>query len=507
MFLDKTTRLEPTRPPSFSSVSLRFRSSAANNSTLNTTITEGLTNASSSASSTNTDSSSIHSTQSRAILTYSATRTERPVGPLPGGPPSTTGFEITSSRVMRPFATPTPIPQINFVFTQIPPVVHAEACIASIVRWMYNGPSGALITLTVVFRSSDTISQIVATDIDATAGLFMWQDVGLSPGPYTMEALGSAISASSDPFIVVGGKDPSCGELGNPSFGPLPVESPALATTSAPSTRVMSSAPAFSDIQSSSTTPKWPPSTTAAFPTEAGLIAGSIVGGTSLLIMIILVCICLRAFVWRRVHTSLPPSVRHGQYPAARWFGLSSSDIIMQTDSVDETSSPASVEASGPVLPRLEPNRHQPFTSFGEQISQSAPPRPQRDSLSMNAIARANSITRGRDSPTSPASPYRTRKPVPPLNLLPKTANGATPFTQDAWTPDGDSPGPNSAVPSSATSRMYRIRDSGASTQTRGGESGRARTSSVIDPGHFGAVKTMHRVIPGVPPIPPRKVD
>ncbi|KAI0674645.1 hypothetical protein C8Q78DRAFT_1076255 [Trametes maxima] len=504
MPLDKTAQLEPTLPL-FPTDTPRIPFPVAGSSTHDTKTTEGSTNASISASSTNTTPPSIHSTQSGAIFTSARSQTEEPVGSSTGSRPSTSSSQATSLRVTPP-AIPTPTPRISLTFTQIlPSVIYTKACTSTIVGWAYNGPqTGALITLAAFVPGTDTIAHVVATDVDAATELFVWRDVDLLPGSYVMKASGSTISASSDLFTVAGGEDPSCGEPGYSSLRSSRVASPELATTSTtstPSISSLSSAPAFSMTQSSAAA-GWPQPTTTPLPAKAGLIAGSVVGCMFLLVMSILAYVCLRASVWRRVRTSLPPSRGHGGYPTARWFGLSSTDITMQAGSVDEKSPLASTEVPRPALPQLQPNRLRLSTSFEEQVSAGVAPCPQRDSLSMNAIARANSITRGRDSPTSPASPYRRRKPVPLLTLPPKTTMGPAPVTQDAQTPDGDSPGPNSAVPSSATSRMYRVRDSGTSTQTRGGESGRTRASSMIDPGQFGAMKTMHSVIPDVPPMP-----
>ncbi|OJT08288.1 hypothetical protein TRAPUB_827 [Trametes pubescens] len=235
---------------------------------------------------------------------------------------------------------------------------------------------------------------------------------------------------------------------------------------------------------------------------HAAVVTGGIIISVAILILAVVTFLYFRTALCRRSRNAISLPREKRPYQSAHWLGLSSSHSSLQPEEglappVRESIKPpprlSAIEMPRSALPRLEPNRRQPSMYIPSPVTTSTfQPSP------------GSSIAKRGDSPTSLASPYKTRKPVPRLDLV-EDMDGVS-AVQGFGSTGAPSPEITSPVPSSATSKMYRTRDSGMSLRTEAAsereEAWRARASSIIDPHQFGAMKTMHSVVPDVPPLP-----
>ncbi|CDO71148.1 hypothetical protein BN946_scf184845.g18 [Trametes cinnabarina] len=238
---------------------------------------------------------------------------------------------------------------------------------------------------------------------------------------------------------------------------------------------------------------------------RAGVIAGGVIAGIAALVALVVLGICVNAALVRQTRVQRPkPAVTR---QPETWLGLPAASDSPRADSVSIGStnektpfSPSEVPHEEPQLP-LQPNRRKPSVYA---IDTAALP-PARTKIQTHALTvpQVEAAEARGDSPTLPASPYATRKPVPSLSQpeAPSRSKSSGRSTLESGVYE---PSLASAVPSTATSRMYRTRDSGWSTESRFyRELGNARASSVIDPHLAGALKPMQNaLVPDVPPLP-----
>ncbi|KAI8971267.1 hypothetical protein BD414DRAFT_223340 [Trametes punicea] len=370
---------------------------------------------------------------------------------------------------------------------------------------------------------------VVALEINAEDERHEWL-VNVTTGWYLAAAVGPTIAAKSNSFFVATGANTSClavGSRNGVSSSNFPL------STMADSHREPTTSTVSGGASSSTGTGHG----------HAGVIAGCIVAGVVALITIVLLCLYFCSTLGQgEGRASL------GRRRSAKWFGLPPSDEASRTPSLSYTTEKAfldSNETQDAVLPRLEPNRRQ-SRAYAIDTSAVLPPQegtsttekafldsvdtqdavlprlqpnrraspvyaietstvlPLQERTQADAPARptVNPATTRGDSPTLPPNPHVKRKPV--SALLPSTlgADAGSPHESAESTKGYDS-SLHSAVPSTATSQMYHIRDSAFSVRTRSyTENEDARASSVVDPHMFGAMKPMQRVVPAVPPLP-----
>ncbi|KAH9849029.1 hypothetical protein C2E23DRAFT_936723 [Lenzites betulinus] len=385
----------------------------------------------------------------------------------------------TVSAVLDPEPT-----QIPFIFS---PIHDLENCIATNIEWTYTGPHTPVEfhIVAVVTEGTDGAVPTVMPEqslleVDATLQSLPWTPSNYTPGFYTLGAY------FVDYEITVYA----------PEFG-----------ISSNGTRIDCNAQPSSAPASST-------ATQSAGNTRAGIVAGGVIAVVALLITVTVVFLCVRRGTCprlRRPRPRRPPPSPPMPDKASTWSG--SENSLRAPPAPPHKLRLSAIEMPRAALPRLEPNRRQPSVQLS---SPATPLAPQPSPTSPKTYAH---------SPTKPPSAYSTRKPTPSLDLLEELSAGVG--GGGGMSPGGESFEVSSPIPSSATSKMYRGRDSGTSyhtqppsrmsyqtlamsrmsfgTQAPSEEAWRARASSVIDPHLFGAVKTMHAVVPDVPPLPPRK--
>ncbi|KAL1941853.1 hypothetical protein VTO73DRAFT_6853 [Trametes versicolor] len=396
-------------------------------------------------------------------------------------------------------ASAAPLDDASFIFSPFSPF---NTCASSTIRWTYSGPdeevSFFISTTSTPSMQPDTpdFELVPGGVVEAALGSFTWEPVDFEPGWYVLVATGEAFETQSVPFFIG-----AC----DTTQPVLPSSTPTLSWSSLlPSDITLPTTTSNTSLPTPSTPSQALSSSSQSQGNKhAAVVAGGIIIAVTVLILTIVTFVCFRTALCRRSRTaiSLPRDKR--PYPSARWLGLSSSHSSLQQphedpappvrESVKSPPRLSAIEMPRSALARLEPNRRQPSMYIPSPVATSTfQPSPQ------------SSIAKRGDSPTSLASPYKTRKPVPRLDLV-EDMDGASAVRGFAST-GAPSPEITSPVPSSATSKMYRTRDSGMSLRTEATsereEAWRARASSIIDPHQFGAMKTMHSVVPDVPPLP-----
>ncbi|KAI0360339.1 hypothetical protein OH77DRAFT_1433806 [Trametes cingulata] len=479
----RITRPPPPHEPSDSAAGSDSASLIVATSTERTRVSTPRPSSSSATTST-TAAPSTTITTSSSVFPVNSTLAARPPQPT-----------TTSTTLMVPSSTPLagsePPPEfpifgpISFSFAGIRSM---ESCTPSTITWSYTGPPDEDMSLLIAASSTpqlqikpDLSFMPLAAGIDATLEYFTWSSVDYPAG-----CAGGSCVANATPTATPSPKS---------SLLPLQV---ANTTSSLPPSPSASSA-------------AWSKSATATGNKRASVIAGGVVAGIAILGVAILAGICIRFGLRRRSRVTSSSRGRRA-YQHGTWMGLSSGDTNEESECsapMDERPSfPASTDMRASVISRLEPNRRRASTVFLETTSPEPPPPPQKDSLRLSTNRLSVPIVdikRG-DSPTLPVSPYRTRKPVPPLDPLDDAPPRKLPPTPSTESQSTGFPSLDSPVPSTATSAMYRMRDSGTSSRTRpygdGEECSMARASSLIDPGQFGAMKTMYSLVPDMPPLP-----
>ncbi|KAI0371400.1 hypothetical protein BV20DRAFT_1035375 [Pilatotrama ljubarskyi] len=454
---------------------------------------------------------------SRSHINLSASPNVWSLHPV-SSPPSLASESIRPPSISTNSSLPIAAPTLSdgprlFKFNE--PIESVEICTPKVITWTYSGPD-ADIALSIAATPElhvepDLPFMPLAAGIDAGQGVFAWESVKYPSGWYVLRASGSTVWAQSIPFPIYVGKDVSClKNYTSSTFSSTTSPVQSLVTgPNAANTRITTAAPSVAPSAPSAAKST---SGTVRGNKRASVIAGGVIAGIAILGVAILAGICIRHSLCRRSRRSSAPRTRR-TCRSGRWVGLSSSDINEESECgapMDEPPSlPASTEKRASVTSRLEPNRRRPSMLFPEMATLDPLPPPGRDTLrlSTNRLSVPIVETRRGDSPTLPVSPYRTRKPVPPLDPLDDAPRTKQPPTPSRGSQTTGFPSLNSPVSSSATSAMYRTRESAmSSTRTRpygdGEESSVARASSVIDPGQFGAMKTMYSLVPDVPPLP-----
>ncbi|KAI0777338.1 hypothetical protein BD413DRAFT_490408 [Trametes elegans] len=314
-----------------------------------------------------------------------------------------------------------------FTFADIP---STSTCAGAVISWNRTGGDLTFSLFLVPSSRPPTTLALVAYAIDTAVGSFDWHPVNVTPGVYQLNAIGTGFSVLSPAFVVSNGTDASC--LPSPS---------------------RNSSNPFTSL----TTASGPSSSHGISP---GAIIGAVLGGVAFVAVMLGLCIYLRlrrgavlGYCWR--------SCQHSESARApgRWSGLSSHvNITTQapsmslqderpaglTDAPDDGTRQAGIPLTA--LPRLQPNRRKPSVSASSALLEHREPRPvPSPAPSVHAPAPRASTLRLDDELPLPPTSF-----VAPVERL-RAMHGARPARR---------PSATSAVPSSATSQMYRVRDS-----------------------------------------------
>ncbi|KAL7283950.1 hypothetical protein ACG7TL_001222 [Trametes sanguinea] len=379
--------------------------------------------------------------------------------------------------------------------------IAATSCAETTIRWTYSGPEDKL----EIGLSDRSSSQAAAREgapmhtvaqVDANEQEWAWF-ANVTSGWYVMSlAIQVDIQVLSSPFFVQNSSDTSCLASSGGS---------SQVSTSPPTPSTLSTSLATSPV-SSAISPSTSGATTSSTSSRAGAVAGIVVAAIAALITVAALVVCVRAVLARRMRRARPATRRQPE----TWLGLPASSDTTRTDSVSIPSinekgllgSEKDTDATVPAP--LQPNRRKPSV-LAIDTAAAAPPQVKNEAPTLPVSGTEAREIRG-DSPTLPPSAYVTRKPVPPLPSY-ESVDTTKPSSRDPRKSKDYDPSLASAVPSTATSRMYRTRDSGWSTSAESRfyrELGNARASSVIDPHLVGALKPMQNsMIPDVPPLPP----
>ncbi|KAH9887309.1 hypothetical protein C8Q73DRAFT_260280 [Cubamyces lactineus] len=394
--------------------------------------------------------------------------------------------------VLTSTSTPSPSPTsaapasfFNFISTP-----NVPKCARGKVEWSHSG-ADTTISLQLTSSSGNGPHVPLGSNLNVNADSFSWY-ANYTSGMYVMTATGPGIDVTSLPFQIVKSE---------------PVISASTYTSSdTQNTQNTQNTRSTQSTQSGA-------STSAAAPTggaeqgHSSPMAGIIVGSVAAVIVIAIVGICVSA-LWRRRARNASVSRPSTRRRSANWIGLSYDDDDDFPDSsgsspMDEKSLEGSVRKPPVALSRLEPNRRKPSTHSFTPIPVTTPTSPLGMQPDVLIPTKTAMDAERADSPANRRNSYRTRKPVPQL-LPAEDEAGEMLSAGELESPKEDGRSPTSAVPSSATSRMYRGRDSGYSARSRlSMDKENARASSVIDPQLFGAcAKPMQSVVPAVPPLP-----
>ncbi|KAI9061618.1 hypothetical protein FKP32DRAFT_1678072 [Trametes sanguinea] len=380
----------------------------------------------------------------------------------------------------------------------------AASCAGTTIEWTYTGPES---TITIAISDPSPPQgdapvgspHRVLAQVDATKHEWPWF-VNITSAWYTMALLGGGVGAESAPFFVQNSTNTSCLSSGGGSGQSSGVSS--IASSSFTSLAASSTSSGISPNSTGTTT-----TTSSSQHTRAGVIAGAVVAGIAALIALVALAVCARTVLAQRARRSQPVGRRQPE----TWLGLPAGSGTQRTDSVSIASTnekvpltPSGDSNTAPPAP-LQPNRRKPSVlAIDTSALNPTPPQEHAEALALPVPPTERGDIR-EDSPTLPPSAYVTRKPVPPLPPYESLDHTKPSDVSSRKSKDYD-PSLASAVPSTATSRMYRTRDSGWSTGAESRfyrELGNARASSVIDPHLIGALKPMQNaMIPDVPPLP-----
>ncbi|OJT08290.1 hypothetical protein TRAPUB_829 [Trametes pubescens] len=348
-------------------------------------------------------------------------------------------------------ATPTGVDSgSNFIFVTMPSSM--DTCGSATVGWDYIGADyniTLLVSSTVMPDPGDVgstiLSLVIAQDVDAASDSFSWSPVKLPAGRYILRATGPNIAAESKIFTIVNGTDTSC-------LSGVPAHSPASPSkqmshvigTSGTTTQTSSFMP--SDTATSS------PSPSPTRRSHSGAIAGGILGGIGILAVVIVAAAYLR-----RRHARPPWTA--GERDREKASGARAQHGF------EEHSSPVKSQTSIAPLSgkraRLEPNRR---PSSGARSTLAAP-----QHLEVRDLAYVEGETPSHEPSTaSPTPPTADSKLEPEAD--PFGDNLSVPSRTHSYRTSGSTISGvgllGSPVPSSATSQMYRGRDSAGSVWT-----------------------------------------
>ncbi|KAI0824898.1 hypothetical protein BC628DRAFT_379825 [Trametes gibbosa] len=381
-------------------------------------------------------------------------------------------------------STPSLSPRL--VFTKIP---STSTCANITISWNYTGPDERLSLFVANGSTSapDALS-LVAYSLAATVQEYAWASVNITPGVYEILALGQNVSSLSPPFVVSADNTQTCATR---------------------SSDVIHSAGPHSSARG----------------THVGAIVGGVVGGLALLGAVVGV------YIYFNLRAKAPPGYRWKAFTSvgrrgrpALWSGLSSHVNVCAPSS----SPPISTTLIGAnekervrlsALPRLEPNRRRPSTSLAVMVVDNpASSADQAPAPPPSAFLRNKELPRPPSPPGASASASaRTSTTASPDRPCKSCVFDGADVASFVWLRRHSSAGASptrrpsgaSVVPSSATSQMYRVRDSmwtasPGSPEPLGRASPEARCWCC---GHCGGVrraKSVQRevVVPDVPRLP-----
>lgn len=347
-------------------------------------------------------------------------------------------------------ATPTGVSSDpNFTFGTMPYTM--DTCGSTTVGWDYIGADcnvTLLVSSTVLPNPGDVSSSIVGLvigqDVDAASNSFSWSPVNLTAGRYVLRATGPNIAAESTIFTIVNGTDTSC-LSGVPAHSPASTAKPVADGTGTNSTTTQTS------FIPSNTAPS-PPSLSFTRHSHPGTIAGGILGGIGVLIVAFVAVAYLRR---RRAR----PHWRAGERDREK-ASTARAPNDFEGLSCPPLASQASIAPLNKRPPLREPNRRPSSVA-------STPPAPQLSDVQLLAYV-------GRETPCHMPS---IASPTPPVAHS-ELGSEADPFgdglsvssrIRSYRTSGSNTSGVGllgSPAPSSATSQMYRGRDSTGSVWT-----------------------------------------
>ncbi|KAH9849030.1 hypothetical protein C2E23DRAFT_888632 [Lenzites betulinus] len=364
----------------------------------------------------------------------------------------------------------------TLVFTN---TLSTSTCANTTISWNYTGPDQQ-ISLFITNGSSPAPSalSLIAYSLSATVRKFAWSPVNVTSGVHAILAVGQNISFMSPSFNVSSSNTQTC-----------------LNSTFLPDTRLPND-----------TSPSGPQSSQTG--THIGAIIGGTIGGVALFAALVGLCI------YFNLRTKVVPGYRWRTFTSmgrrgrpALWSGLSSHVNIGAPSS--SPPNPTAVISGDEkervplsVLPRLEPNRRRPSTSLVAMLAEGP-----------LAVDPTHPL------PAAPPPAFLHNKELP----LPPTPQGTSPdrpckscifdaadLASFVWLRRHSSaasptrrPSGASVVPSSATSQMYRGRDS-MWTASPGSPEPRGRASPEVWCGHCGVrrARSVREVVPDVPRLP-----
>ncbi|OJT08291.1 hypothetical protein TRAPUB_830 [Trametes pubescens] len=379
----------------------------------------------------------------------------------------------------------------SLTFAEVPSM---STCGKAIILWTFEGSSQEL-SLFVANNSATPLFHLplIASSVLAPAGAYFWDPVNVTSGRYQILAIGTNIASISASFHVSSGPSSSClhTSLSSPTTGTY--------------TSAVSQQQATSD-QSSRT----------------GAIVGGIAGGVVFIVALIGICIYLAlrgkaapGYRWRSFTTA-----GRAARPA-HWSGLSSHvDLSGQNPPSPPVADPIptvpTVKDSTPLalLPRLEPNRRKPSVSLSALSTAAIPPPTESTQRTAPVVPAIPAILLDKELPHRPTSYAVAATPDRPRRSRTLDATDAASVIwlrrHSSMAPHTRRPSGASAVPSSATSQMYRVRDS-MWAASQGSPESRERASPDTWSVHRGTryhtrTTSMKEVAVDVPPLPSGEV-
>ncbi|KAH9887294.1 hypothetical protein C8Q73DRAFT_259499 [Cubamyces lactineus] len=325
----------------------------------------------------------------------------------------------------------------SFAFKTLPPMF---ICADATIPWSYAGPTQLFsLFIWAISASPPSSLSLVADSLDVTTGYYMWHPVNITPGTYRMTAIGRDFSGLSQPFLVQPGSNTPCLSATGSAASIFPRQEDALLLS-----------PRSSSPESISCT---------------GAIVGGSVGGLALgfallgsIIYFMLRSRAVPGYLWRRF-----PEPERGY----TWTDLSSHVNVSVQDQPPRREMVAQVgtkdSGAAMIVPRLEPNRRKPSVGGVElKVLPSATP------SNPPAVPVSPVVRLDRELPLPPTTYVAPVDRLHHSRLRRSRTFDAADRTSVAWhqrtTPTDvvpvRRPSRTSAVPSTATSQMYRIRDS-----------------------------------------------
>ncbi|RPD55535.1 hypothetical protein L226DRAFT_614709 [Lentinus tigrinus ALCF2SS1-7] len=449
----------------------------------------------------------------------SSTRAHYPMQPEPEN-------AAASSRISG-IIPPSPSTTASSPTTQLSfsPLSNMTTCKQVKIQWNYAGRSTDLVLLIVAStalhdpspstsKRDNVVALPIAFGLNSTMGAWTWPTVNVTSGWYTLEAVGPGIAAMSPEFHVANGTDTSCLAGSNSPLafnaGTTSLPHPSTSTSASPS-------PSTSASVSSTTSGKGP-CTDCSASGDSGMVLGVTLGGV----------VALAAAVFAAYRFLLPHCIRRRR--ARRSSAQDSDDEHKDLNrSISQATSPGtmsdekrsalhSLKASARPLPPLPPSDPPTFippfksdTFIPIVISE---PETRKRAAKPIVLAKLDTDLSQTVTPSSYSGPptrgslYATDRSDAASSVWARRFSTASTWSGGASR--------SSPVPSSATSVMYRVRDSALSAwalvrPSSGGDPGsdtsRNRSSSIHRKAASVDGLKMARSsapVPDVPPLPAR---